>query len=64
MLTCYAQQLGASFMPYLEETFEIVLAGIKFYLHDGIRFAALNTIPLLLRCMKQAAIGILLFLAI
>ena len=57
MLTCYAQQLGASFAPYMEETFEIVLAGVNFYIHEGIRYAALNTIPLLFRCMKQASMG-------
>lgn len=56
MLSCYARDLGPAFAPFLEESFEIVLSGIKFYLHDGIRYASLQTIPILFQCMKQASV--------
>jgi len=57
MLICYARGLGAGFMPYVEQVCGIVLPLLKFYFHDGVRFAAAATIPQLLKCVRLSNAG-------
>ncbi|KAI8903813.1 armadillo-type protein [Gorgonomyces haynaldii] len=49
MLVCYVQEMGALFHPYVQSTTELVLPMLKFYFHDGVRFAACSVIPLLVK---------------
>jgi hypothetical protein len=54
MLVVYSRDLGPHFLPYLPQVVELVSAGVKFYLHEGIRLASLNIIPSLCRCLQMA----------
>lgn len=49
MLVCYSQEMGARFHPFVEKIMTIILPLLKFYFHDGVRFAAATVIPLLLK---------------
>jgi hypothetical protein len=57
MLICYARELGASFLPYVERSLEIVVPLLKFYFHDGVREATAVLIPLLFKSMKLGNLG-------
>ncbi|KAK3832761.1 MAG: importin subunit beta-3 [Linnemannia gamsii] len=57
MLICYARELGPGFRPYLEQVREIVLPLLRFYFHDGVRHAAVATLPHLVSCAQQAQVG-------
>ncbi len=54
MIICYAKEMGAAFAPYANDVMNIVIPLIKFYMHDGVRFAAMTTIPLVFNCLKEA----------
>ncbi|KAI1316705.1 hypothetical protein EDD11_009594 [Mortierella claussenii] len=56
MLICYARELGSGFRPYIEKVRDIVLPLLKFYFHDGVRHAAVATLPQLISCAKQAEV--------
>lgn len=47
MLICYAKEMGAGFSPYAEEVLHIVVPLLKFYFHEGVRYAAAAVIPYL-----------------
>ncbi|OCB84852.1 ARM repeat-containing protein [Sanghuangporus baumii] len=53
-LVVYASTLGARFAPYLPQSLELVLPGLKFFFHEGVREACAVAIPVLLVCGKQA----------
>ncbi|KAI8056197.1 importin beta-3 subunit [Syncephalis plumigaleata] len=53
MFVCYARELGPVFRPYVEQVLDIVLPLLKFYFHEGVRFAAATVIPMLLCCVSQ-----------
>ena len=38
-LVVYASTLGARFAPYLPQSLELVLPGLKFFFHEGVREA-------------------------
>jgi len=48
MLYCYANELKEGFFPYVEEVSKLMVPLMKFYYHDGVRSAAITTMPLLL----------------
>lgn len=54
MLICYARELGAGFLPYVERVMDIVMPLLKFYFHDGVRHAAACVVPLLIQCVQKA----------
>ncbi|QSL64408.1 hypothetical protein MERGE_001709 [Pneumocystis wakefieldiae] len=55
MLLCYAIELKAAFEPYVEEILtDIVIPGLRFYFHDGVRSASTKAVPQLLSCIKEA----------
>ncbi|KAI5120820.1 hypothetical protein M0805_003216 [Coniferiporia weirii] len=54
-LVIYVSTLGARFAPYLEQSLELVLPGLKFLFHEGVREACAMAIPMLLVCGKQAS---------
>ena len=54
MLLCYAQEMGGLFHSYVEQIMNMVIPMLKFYFHDGVRFAAAAVIPLLLQSWIKA----------
>ncbi|KAG0674345.1 hypothetical protein C6P42_002272 [Pichia californica] len=51
ILKLYAEVLDSSFFPYVSEIAnEIVIPGLDFYLHDGVRGTCAVTMPALLKC--------------
>lgn len=54
MLLCYAQEMGGMFHTYVEDIIKMVLPMLKFYLNDGVRYAAASVIPVLLQCWIKA----------
>lgn len=40
MLVVYTSTLGSKFQPYVAQTLEIALSGLRFYFHDGVREAS------------------------
>lgn len=51
ILKLYSEVLGSAFFPYvLEIANEIVIPGLDFYLHDGVRGTCAVTMPSLLKC--------------
>jgi importin-5 len=55
MLCCYTQQLKGDFYPYVPQVLEtLILPGIKFYFHDGVRCASAKCLPYLVQSAKEA----------
>ncbi|PRP88441.1 hypothetical protein PROFUN_03158 [Planoprotostelium fungivorum] len=48
MLYCYANELGSGFFPYVEEVTRLLVPLLKFHLNEGVRSAALTTMPQLI----------------
>jgi hypothetical protein len=40
MLVVHSSTLGGGFAPYVTQTLEIALPGLRFYFHDGVREAS------------------------
>lgn len=56
LLKSYAETLGEDFYPYINEVAnEIVIPGLDFYLHDGVRGTCAVTMPALLKCCIKAS---------
>lgn len=56
MLVCYAAELKADFDPYVNEVLtSVVLPGLKFFFHDGVRSACCKCIPQLLNARILAS---------
>jgi importin-5 len=55
MLCCYAQELKGQFYPYLQTVLdELIIPGLKFYFHDGVRSAAAKCLAYLVESAKAA----------
>jgi hypothetical protein len=54
MLICYAQEMGPAFHTYVEKVLGVVLPLLKFYFHDGVRYASATVLSLLLKSLTQA----------
>ena len=54
MLCCYADELKEGFFPWIEEVAQIMVPLLKFYFHEEVRKAAVNTLPELLLAAKLA----------
>jgi hypothetical protein len=55
MLCCYAQELKGDFFPYVPNVLQdLILPGMKFYFHDGVRTASAKCIPHLVESAKEA----------
>jgi importin-5 len=55
MLCCYAQELKGAFFPYVPSVLdELILPGLKFYFHDGVRSASAKSLPHLVESAKEA----------
>jgi len=55
MLCCYAQELKADFFPYVPSVLEdLIIPGLKFYFHDGVRSASAKCLPHLVESAKEA----------
>jgi importin-5 len=39
-MVIYCSTLGSRFAPYLSQSLELALPGLRFYFHDGVREAA------------------------
>ena len=50
MLGLYARELPEAFSEYLEEVVELMVPLITYVFHDGIRAAAIKSLPWLLNC--------------
>lgn len=55
MLCCYVDELKEGFLPYVKEVAEIMVPLLKFWFHEEVRRAAVQTIPELLRSVVLAA---------
>ncbi|BDA40930.1 Importin-5 [Coccomyxa sp. Obi] len=55
MLCCYADELKDGFYPYVEQVTGIMLPLLKFYFHEEVRQAAVQSLPDLLRSAFLAA---------
>ena len=54
MLLCYAQQMGATFHPYVESILQLVIPMFDFALNEGVRYAASSLVPVLFECWIKA----------
>ncbi|XP_049976984.1 importin-5-like isoform X2 [Alexandromys fortis] len=52
MLVCYAKELKEGFVEYTEQVVKLMVPLLKFYLHDGVRVAAAESMPFLLECAR------------
>lgn len=52
MIYQYAVELKEGFFPYVEAAASILVPLVKFYFHDGVRTAAVSTMPALLEATK------------
>ncbi|KAJ1512432.1 hypothetical protein HMI54_010601 [Coelomomyces lativittatus] len=55
MLTCYARNLGSAFESFAPSVLEIVIPLLDFYFHDGVRRAAMISLPYLLQTLPMHA---------
>jgi len=53
MLYQYATGLKGGFFPYVEPVAKLLIPLLKFYFHDGVRTAAISTMPSLLECVSE-----------
>lgn len=55
MLCCYTQELKGAFFPYVPSVLEdLIVPGLKFYFHDGVRSASAKCLPHLVESAKEA----------
>jgi len=55
MLCCYAQELKGDFFRFVPSVLEeLIIPGLKFYFHDGVRSASAKCIPFLVDSAKEA----------
>lgn len=53
----YASVLGEAFYPYAKEIVtEVILPGMNFFYHDGVRYSALQIIPGIIHCVQKEAL--------
>jgi hypothetical protein len=56
MLCCYADQLSAGFLPYLEQVAAIMIPLLKFYFSEEVRSAAVSIMPSLVKAGRAAVV--------
>ncbi|KIJ25106.1 hypothetical protein M422DRAFT_193858 [Sphaerobolus stellatus SS14] len=56
MLVIHCSTMGPAFAPYVPRVLELVLPGLSFIFHDGVREAAALLIPMLLSCGKKSSL--------
>jgi len=49
MLCCYADELKQGFLPWVQQVTQIMVPLLKFYFHEDVRIAAVQSLPELLR---------------
>jgi importin-5 len=55
MLCCYAQELKGDFFSYVPSILEdLIIPGLKFWFHDGVRSASAKCLPYLVESAKEA----------
>lgn len=52
MLVCYARELKEAFCDYTEHVVRLMVPLLTFYFHDGVRIAAVESLPYLIECAK------------
>ena len=55
MICCYADELKEGFFPYVQQVADIMVPLLKFYFHEEVRRAAVQSLPQLLRAAQAAA---------
>jgi len=55
MICCYADELKEGFFPYVQQVADIMVPLLKFYFHEEVRRAAVQSLPQLLRSAQAAA---------
>ncbi len=55
MLCCYVDELKGGFCPYVKEVANIMVPLLRFYFHEDVRIAAVNSLPELLTSAVMAA---------
>jgi hypothetical protein len=56
LISVYAAELGADFYPYVQEIVaEVIVPGLTFFYHDGVRYSAAMAVPHLLTSAQEAA---------
>ncbi|KAF8333461.1 armadillo-type protein [Cantharellus anzutake] len=53
-LLIYCHVMGPVFAPYVSQTLNLAIPGLRFYLHDGVREAAAMLISRLVECAKDS----------
>jgi len=53
MLVSFAQELGPAFGDYVEPVLTFMLTQLKYIFHDGVRSAAADCLPALLKCVRD-----------
>lgn len=56
LLICYARDLREHFAPYAEQVLKIIVPLLKFYFHEGVRYASASLIPLLFSSLIRSQI--------
>ncbi|OMJ17419.1 Importin subunit beta-3 [Smittium culicis] len=54
MLICYSRELGAGFEPYAKSVLDLILPMLKFYFHEGVKFASTAALSPILESMKSS----------
>jgi len=57
MLYCYASELQEGFFPYVDETAKLLVPLMRFFYHDGVRSAAVTTMPCLMTSASRYFAG-------
>lgn len=55
MIGCYVDELKAGFFPYVKQVADIMVPLLKFYFHEDVRRAAVQSVPQLLRSAELAS---------
>lgn len=56
MLVSFARELGPAFGEYAEPVLAFMLTQLGYLFHDGVRSAAADSLPALLKCVKPKGI--------
>mmetsp|Transcript_481 Transcript_481/g.866 ORF Transcript_481/g.866 Transcript_481/m.866 type:complete len:1101 (-) Transcript_481:101-3403(-) len=51
MIACFVSELGPGFMPYVEQTAQLMVPLLKFFYHDECRSSAASCCPDLVKCV-------------
>lgn len=51
---CYASEMKAAFMPYVETTTAVIVPLLNYFYHDGVRMSCMSAVPHLINAVKLA----------